>query len=591
MKKILLSSFALAITASAWAQTADLSHLIDVTPTAYHFYKNDKIDLGALLRTDVTSPAMPNMGDFGFITNNPDLFTKENLGYGSIVFGGGYRVTQNELAKGFSTYNFGGEIGNVLILNGNESNLDVAIQDALGLEAAPEIAKMGAAFSGNINNFWLEDYYTMREKMTLTQYDENGEVVSEGDKVLLHIELSAYNNDMTSGVNVLEQMYQLTQFVGGAVDMKPLVTFKDFSVDGKWSPENWMVLEAVVPYFEAPSYIRMFAPNNAALNNGALLIRDFAIYGVPVDVDLEMDNYKLSKNFVEYSLTGSVEPEAPALYLIGGNVDGQSWTLGTNQMTYANGVYTWSGKELGQGFKINDGTWDNPDYNIGAGADSGSLSLAVPFLVVANGDAGNIVFDGFIAVENPEVVYDPVAMTVTVTGEAVYADNKVPANLYVMGNIAGNEWNPAAAVPAIASENGIFSFENIELNGGDSGTAYFTFINELNSDWGIINDGQHRYGPAAGQDAALTAPATEVKFGLGGDTSFNIPTGTYDFTVDFNTMTLCVEVSKTDGVKSLNDENSAVEYYNLQGVKVANPQQGGLYIIRKGNTTTKAVIR
>ena len=56
-------------------------------------------------------------------------------------------------------------------------------------------------------------------------------------------------------------------------------------------------------------------------------------------------------------------------------------------------------------------------------------------------------------------------------------------------------------------------------------------------------------------------------------------------------MTLCVEVSKTDGVKSLNDENSAVEYYNLQGVKVANPQQGGLYIIRKGNTTTKAVIR
>lgn len=293
---------ALGAAAGMFAQTTDLSKLIDVTPTAYHFYQNEDIDLYALLRVDVTSPAMPNMGDGGYITNNPELFTAKELGYGSIVFGGGYRQTQGAIAQGFSTYNFGGEVGNVLILNGCDSNLDEAIKEALGLEATPEIAKMGAAFSGNINNFFLEDYYTMREKLTLSEVDEEGVVTVEGDKVLLHIEFSAYNNDMSSTVVALEQMYQLTEFVGGAIDMAPKVTFNDFSVDGEWSPSNWMVLEAVVPYFAAPAYIRMFVTNNAALNSGAMLIRDFGIYGVPVGVDLGMENYKLSKSFVNYSL-------------------------------------------------------------------------------------------------------------------------------------------------------------------------------------------------------------------------------------------------------------------------------------------------
>lgn len=38
------------------------------------------------------------------------------------------------------------------------------------------------------------------------------------------------------------------------------------------------------------------------------------------------------------------------------------------------------------------------------------------------------------------------------------------------------------------------------------------------------------------------------------------------------------------------DENAPVEYYNLQGVKVANPESG-LYIRRQGNTATKVLIK
>ena len=37
------------------------------------------------------------------------------------------------------------------------------------------------------------------------------------------------------------------------------------------------------------------------------------------------------------------------------------------------------------------------------------------------------------------------------------------------------------------------------------------------------------------------------------------------------------------------DENAPVEYYNLQGVKVANPENG-IFIKKQGNKATKVVL-
>ncbi len=39
------------------------------------------------------------------------------------------------------------------------------------------------------------------------------------------------------------------------------------------------------------------------------------------------------------------------------------------------------------------------------------------------------------------------------------------------------------------------------------------------------------------------------------------------------------------------DENAPVEYYNLQGVRIASPAQGELVIIRQGSKATKSIIR
>ena len=49
--------------------------------------------------------------------------------------------------------------------------------------------------------------------------------------------------------------------------------------------------------------------------------------------------------------------------------------------------------------------------------------------------------------------------------------------------------------------------------------------------------------------------------------------------------------AKTTGIADIvADENAEAEYFNLQGVRVANPENG-LYIVRRGNTVTKELLR
>ena len=49
-------------------------------------------------------------------------------------------------------------------------------------------------------------------------------------------------------------------------------------------------------------------------------------------------------------------------------------------------------------------------------------------------------------------------------------------------------------------------------------------------------------------------------------------------------------ISGVDGINTVDDDNAEVEYYNLQGVRVADPTPG-IYIVRRGRKTAKVVIR
>ena len=56
---------------------------------------------------------------------------------------------------------------------------------------------------------------------------------------------------------------------------------------------------------------------------------------------------------------------------------------------------------------------------------------------------------------------------------------------------------------------------------------------------------------------------------------------------------LNVKISGTSGIESItvNDSNAPVEYFNLQGIRVAEPVEGQLYIRRQGKTVSKQIVR
>ncbi|MDE6741997.1 MAG: hypothetical protein K2J58_06670 [Muribaculaceae bacterium] len=83
----------------------------------------------------------------------------------------------------------------------------------------------------------------------------------------------------------------------------------------------------------------------------------------------------------------------------------------------------------------------------------------------------------------------------------------------------------------------------------------------------------------------LAAPA-KVWVGLGKDANF--PPQFWQPFADFKLEQF--DENYDAAVGAINAANGMVEYYNLQGVRVANPQ-GGIFIVREGNKTSKKVIR
>lgn len=104
---------------------------------------------------------------------------------------------------------------------------------------------------------------------------------------------------------------------------------------------------------------------------------------------------------------------------------------------------------------------------------------------------------------------------------------------------------------------------------------------------------------------AEASPATKDNFTATSDgvslsfrnnyTLESVPAGTYDITAVVNVYQGAVSLYVVDyaapgsGVAEIEAENGEAVYYNLQGVKVANPEKG-LYIKVEGNKTSKVIL-
>ncbi len=265
------------------------------------------------------------------------------------------------------------------------------------------------------------------------------------------------------------------------------------------------------------------------------------------------------------------------LYIVGDN--GTAWDpVNPGEFTYssATGLYTY---ELGSptyGFKISTtkGSWDA--FNGGAYHIDGSLAFdtETPLLEGAPANGANITL---ASVADCTLIVDLNKMTI----KAIKSGSiTVPDNLYVVGQLAVGEWDPTKVV-ALTKDGYTFTGD-VEMAGG-----WFSFLTVAGS-W----DGGQRYGAATNGAEVYTNTAVPFQ---AGDNAFNIQSFTeypvtVHFVVDFASST--VTIAQVSGVESIAAETTATaEYFNLQGIRVANPVAGQLYIVKQGNKVSKVLAK
>ena len=163
----------------------------------------------------------------------------------------------------------------------------------------------------------------------------------------------------------------------------------------------------------------------------------------------------------------------------------------------------------------------------------------------------------------------------------------MPENFYILGQVNGNSWDPSVGVQM--EEEGPTFYADVTIQGA------FSFASELGTKgaWNAFNSKGVRYG-AAGSDKALLLNQGTPFEKLNDPKAFTFKAAeagkTYRVTIQWNDQT--VTISDPAGISGveIEDSDAPVEYFNLQGIRVAEPTRG-LYIKRQGSKTSKVYIR
>lgn len=224
-----------------------------------------------------------------------------------------------------------------------------------------------------------------------------------------------------------------------------------------------------------------------------------------------------------------------------------------------------------------------PDFKIlEDGAYLGSetpLTLGEALTLGDTGMGGNIVFaDAELkAVANATLVYKLEDKTLTVTGE----QGEVSITYAVHGNFFAADWTSVDM--KLVEGAWVVAFEALENASGEFG------IKEL-------TDGAQTAWYSAPKTAdyiTITGAASDLLCATSDNTNFKVDglSGTWTFKFDAENLTLSVVEGDQTGIAAVEAaDNAAAVYYNLNGVRVANPQNG-LFIKKQGNVVTKVIVK
>lgn len=264
-------------------------------------------------------------------------------------------------------------------------------------------------------------------------------------------------------------------------------------------------------------------------------------------------------NRVDFIPASDVPGTEVNYYAVGGF---QGWNVADPAVfTFADGVYTLVA-EGASTMKISTlaGNWE--DFN--------SATIA-PVYTEEHFEDGSV---PFTVSENYEFVLDYEA-TWTVTIDPAKMSIKFSTNderpefeIYLRGGM--NEWGTSDDWKFSTSDGTLYTLENVTIAEGVE-------FKVADASWGTINFG-------ANAPIAPNTPTTLIYNGGNITLTEAVENAKFEFNLSDNTLTVITGT----GINTIEEGNDAAVYYNLQGVKVANPERGNIYIVKKGNKTVKA---
>lgn len=259
--------------------------------------------------------------------------------------------------------------------------------------------------------------------------------------------------------------------------------------------------------------------------------------------------------YVYNILLGNEEPQPePDVYILG-QANGNTWGAATGvEMEY----YEWEGVKEYSAFvefagendgysyfsftkKLaeNNNDWDAiADQRFGSESD-GFLIIGEQFetplpLTYENPQAFKIAAGKYILVVNLE------AMTLTVTPTMP----PIPANVYILGEVNGNQWNPAVGVEMTSEDGNIFT---AQITTKETGFSYFSFTRMLadaESETGWDDIAPYRFGAVSAGDPNFIVTedllGTEIALTTENYLALQMAPGTFTLSLDLENMKLTI---------------------------------------------------
>lgn len=286
-------------------------------------------------------------------------------------------------------------------------------------------------------------------------------------------------------------------------------------------------------------------------------------------------NYEVIVNLIEMNITATVtdkKPTLPSIYLRG-NVN--NWEISDEYKfteTETEGIYELANVKLQGFFKIADANWSF--VNVGS-SDGSNLKIGQANYLINGGDSKNMSLSGTFQCDLITLDLSGDNPVVTIMGEA--------ANSGIVVAYQGNNWGD--------TENSNYTYWEFE----DYGKGFYSLEGDYQSTYGnfCININGVAYGIAGTEPTTIEYEESYVLTADAHKISLPEETAAYTFEInitDSDEVTLIVYEGAYSNVEStFNDAIAPAEYYNLQGVKVINPEKG-IFIKRQGGKTTKIIL-